>query len=123
MQLGGPFWKVKLGRRDSKTGFFQLARSGVLPSPASSLSTLISRFKDQGLSAKDMVALSGIYVLFSIFIALISLSLRDTICIIANIIGPFKPTLYDTDKKKFLYLYSIFTRLIRRKKNVNNINI
>ncbi|KAK7372206.1 hypothetical protein VNO80_05578 [Phaseolus coccineus] len=60
--LGGPFWKVKLGRRDSKTGFFQLA-SGALPSPASSLDTLISTFKDLGLSAKDMVALSGAHTI------------------------------------------------------------
>ncbi|BAT81390.1 hypothetical protein LR48_Vigan07g088600 [Vigna angularis] len=61
--LGGPFWKVKLGRRDSKTGFLQLASSGVLPSPSSSLSTLISNFKDQGLSATDMVALSGAHTI------------------------------------------------------------
>ncbi|QCE01046.1 peroxidase [Vigna unguiculata] len=61
--LGGPFWKVKLGRRDSKTGFFQLASSGVLPGPSSSLSTLISNFKDQGLSTKDMVALSGAHTI------------------------------------------------------------
>ncbi|KAL2317389.1 hypothetical protein Fmac_031265 [Flemingia macrophylla] len=61
--LGGPFWKVKLGRRDSKTGFFQVANSGVLPSPASSLSSLISSFQAQGLSAKDMVALSGAHTI------------------------------------------------------------
>lgn len=61
MQLGGPNWKVKLGRRDSTTGFFNLANSGVLPGPNSSLSSLIQRFDDQGLSTKDMVALSGTF--------------------------------------------------------------
>ena len=60
MQLGGPNWKVKLGRRDSKTASFSDANSGVLPSPAFNLSDLIKSFKVQGLSAKDMVALSGI---------------------------------------------------------------
>ncbi|RDX61043.1 Peroxidase 4 [Mucuna pruriens] len=62
--LGGPFWKVKLGRRDSKTGFLQIASTlGVLPSPASSLSNLISSFRAQGLSPKDMVALSGAHTI------------------------------------------------------------
>ncbi|XP_020204162.1 peroxidase 4 [Cajanus cajan] len=62
--LGGPSWKVKLGRRDSKTGFFQVASTqGVLPSPASSLNNLISSFQAQGLSAKDMVALSGAHTI------------------------------------------------------------
>ncbi|KAJ1412203.1 Secretory peroxidase [Sesbania bispinosa] len=60
--LGGPFWKVKLGRRDSTTASFQTA-SNVLPSPFSDLSTLISRFQDQGLSTKDMVALSGAHTI------------------------------------------------------------
>jgi len=67
MQLGGPNWKVKLGRRDSTTGFFNLASSGVLPGPGSSLSDLIKRFDDQGLSTKDMVALSGICPFLSSF--------------------------------------------------------
>ncbi|XP_040864779.1 peroxidase 4 isoform X2 [Glycine max] len=61
--LGGPNWKVKLGRRDSTTGFFNLANSGVLPGPNSSLSSLIQRFDDQGLSTKDMVALSGAHTI------------------------------------------------------------
>ncbi|KAK4407706.1 Peroxidase 67 [Sesamum angolense] len=57
--LGGPKWKVKVGRRDSKTASLEAANSGVLPSPASNLSTLIQKFKDQGLSPTDLVALSG----------------------------------------------------------------
>uniref|UniRef100_A0A5B7C9T0 Peroxidase n=1 Tax=Davidia involucrata TaxID=16924 RepID=A0A5B7C9T0_DAVIN len=57
--LGGPSWDVKLGRRDSKTASFSDANSGVIPPPNSGLSNLISRFGAVGLSAKDMVALSG----------------------------------------------------------------
>nr|GMD23890.1 peroxidase 4-like [Ipomoea batatas] len=58
--LGGPNWKVKLGRRDSKTASLSAANSpGVLPSPSSNLSALISSFKNQGLSTRDLVALSG----------------------------------------------------------------
>nr|GMD28183.1 peroxidase 4-like isoform X5 [Ipomoea batatas] len=59
VQLGGPNWKVKLGRRDSKTASLSAANSpGVLPSPSSNLSALISSFKNQGLSTRDLVALS-----------------------------------------------------------------
>ncbi|KAI7982823.1 Peroxidase 4 [Camellia lanceoleosa] len=57
--LGGPTWGVKLGRRDSRTASFKLANGGALPSPASSLQTLISNFNNVGLSTKDLVALSG----------------------------------------------------------------
>ncbi|XP_061364901.1 peroxidase 4-like [Gastrolobium bilobum] len=57
--LGGPSWNVKLGRRDSTTANFTAANTGVIPAPTSNLSILISTFKAQGLSAKDMVALSG----------------------------------------------------------------
>ncbi|CAN1262906.1 Peroxidase 4 [Linum perenne] len=56
---GGESWEVKLGRRDSKTASLDAANSGVLPAPTSSLNELIKRFQDQGLSAKDMVVLSG----------------------------------------------------------------
>lgn len=59
MQLGGPSWNVKLGRRDSKTASLAAANSGVIPPPTSTLSNLINRFQAKGLSAKDMVALSG----------------------------------------------------------------
>ncbi|WJX63733.1 peroxidase [Trifolium repens] len=61
--LGGPLWKVKLGRRDSKTASFNDASSGVIPPPFSTLSNLINRFKAQGLSTKDMVALSGAHTI------------------------------------------------------------
>jgi peroxidase len=63
MQLGGPYWKVKLGRRDSKTANMNAA-SKSLPSDTSTVSQLIKRFKSKGLSATDMVALSGIIIIF-----------------------------------------------------------
>lgn len=56
--LGGPSWNVKLGRRDSRTAS-QAAANSSIPPPTSSLSQLISSFNRAGLSAKDMVALSG----------------------------------------------------------------
>ncbi|KAK3024382.1 hypothetical protein RJ639_043286 [Escallonia herrerae] len=59
VNLGGPSWDVKLGRRDSKTASLSDANSGVLPPGNSNLSNLINRFQAKGLSAKDMVALSG----------------------------------------------------------------
>ncbi|KAK7276104.1 hypothetical protein RIF29_17237 [Crotalaria pallida] len=61
--LGGPTWNVKLGRRDSKTASFSDASSGVIPPPFSTLSNLISRFQAVGLSARDMVALSGAHTI------------------------------------------------------------
>ncbi|XP_020211320.1 peroxidase 4 [Cajanus cajan] len=57
--LGGPFWKVKVGRRDSRTANFTAANTGVIPPPTSNLSNLITTFRNQGLSVRDMVALSG----------------------------------------------------------------
>ncbi|XP_074558290.1 peroxidase P7-like [Curcuma longa] len=56
--LGGPTWTVQLGRRDATTASFSTANSD-LPSPASSLSQLISAFSNKGLNARDMTALSG----------------------------------------------------------------
>ncbi|KAI6701697.1 hypothetical protein NL676_016021 [Syzygium grande] len=60
--VGGPSWAVKLGRRDSTTASPSLALSD-LPSFLADLETLISRFASKGLSARDMVALSGAHTL------------------------------------------------------------
>ncbi|XP_030537479.1 peroxidase 4-like isoform X2 [Rhodamnia argentea] len=57
--LGGPSWEVKLGRRDARTASLSIANSGALPPPTSTLANLISTFAAQGLSVRDMVALSG----------------------------------------------------------------
>ncbi|KAH7514723.1 hypothetical protein FEM48_Zijuj11G0120800 [Ziziphus jujuba var. spinosa] len=56
--LGGPTWIVQLGRRDSTTASI-LAANDSLPSPALSLSGLISAFSTKDFTAKEMVALSG----------------------------------------------------------------
>ncbi|KAJ4710276.1 Peroxidase [Melia azedarach] len=56
--VGGPSWTVRLGRRDSTTASRSLAESN-LPSFRDSLDRLISLFGSKGLSARDMVALSG----------------------------------------------------------------
>lgn len=58
VQLGGPSWTVQLGRRDSTTASLSAANTD-LPSPASSLSTLLAAFAKKGLNSTDMVALSG----------------------------------------------------------------
>ncbi|XVE91906.1 hypothetical protein REPUB_Repub01dG0051700 [Reevesia pubescens] len=56
--VGGPSWTVKLGRRDSTTASASLA-SSQLPLLTASLQSLIDLFGNKGLSARDMVALSG----------------------------------------------------------------
>ncbi|VAI30256.1 unnamed protein product [Triticum turgidum subsp. durum] len=56
--LGGPNWAVKVGRRDSTTASFSGANNNI-PPPTSGLANLTSLFAAQGLSQKDMVALSG----------------------------------------------------------------
>ncbi|KAI3497975.1 hypothetical protein L1887_33641 [Cichorium endivia] len=60
--VGGPSWSVKLGRKDSTTASLALAETS-LPSFKASLDSLISTFKDNGLSARDMVALSGAHTI------------------------------------------------------------
>jgi len=57
-QVGGPSWTVKLGRRDSTTASKSEATSD-LPLFIDDLDTLISRFSKKGLTARDMVTLSG----------------------------------------------------------------
>ncbi|WVZ17162.1 hypothetical protein V8G54_010144 [Vigna mungo] len=56
--LGGPTWKVKLGRRDSTTASREAANANI-PAPFFSLSELITNFKKHGLDEKDLVVLSG----------------------------------------------------------------
>jgi len=68
MQLGGPSWDVKVGRRDSRTASFSGANNNI-PPPTSGLANLTSLFAAQGLSQKDMVALSGAYLYNSRYIS------------------------------------------------------
>ncbi|XVF41167.1 hypothetical protein PTKIN_Ptkin01aG0258200 [Pterospermum kingtungense] len=58
VMLGGPSWEVKLGRRDSTTAS-RAAANNSLPAPTFNISRLLSSFAAQGLSLKDLVALSG----------------------------------------------------------------
>ncbi|XP_038902248.1 peroxidase 4-like [Benincasa hispida] len=60
--LGGPSWKVRLGRKDSKTASFSDV-TGAIPPPTSTLDTLINRFNTKGLSPRDLVALSGAHTI------------------------------------------------------------
>ncbi|XP_019164347.1 PREDICTED: cationic peroxidase 1-like [Ipomoea nil] len=60
--LGGPSWKVLLGRRDSTTASFSDANRD-LPAPVFNLSQLISSFSNKGFSVREMVALSGAHTI------------------------------------------------------------
>ncbi|KAJ7566637.1 hypothetical protein O6H91_02G112400 [Diphasiastrum complanatum] len=59
---GGKPWKVQLGRRDSLTAN-RTASNQFIPAPTSNVTTLIAKFKAVGLSAKDMVTLSGAHTI------------------------------------------------------------
>lgn len=61
MQSGGPSYAVELGRLD---GLISTAASvnGKLPSPTFNLDQLTSLFASNGLSQRDMIALSGMDV-------------------------------------------------------------
>ncbi|XP_031480120.1 peroxidase P7-like [Nymphaea colorata] len=62
VELGGPNWNVRLGRRDAKTAS-QAAANTSIPPPTSNLNQLISNFQSHGLSVQDMVALSGAHTI------------------------------------------------------------
>ncbi|GJN06396.1 hypothetical protein PR202_gb27062 [Eleusine coracana subsp. coracana] len=57
-QLGGPSWKVALGRHDARTASIDAVVNN-LPSPGSDVATLVSKFGAKGLDARDLTALSG----------------------------------------------------------------
>ncbi|KAF6175828.1 hypothetical protein GIB67_003316 [Kingdonia uniflora] len=56
--LGGPWWPVLLGRRDSRTGNPGAANTD-LPRPTDPLNVIINKFSKKGFNTKEMVALSG----------------------------------------------------------------
>ncbi|XP_057825552.2 cationic peroxidase 1-like [Cryptomeria japonica] len=62
VELGGPTWRVQLGRRDSRNASLSGANSQI-PAPTSDLSALISSFSNKGLSTKDMIVLSGAHTI------------------------------------------------------------
>lgn len=54
-------WDVETGRRDGNvSNMIDALRN--LPAPSSNISSLKSSFASKGLSAKDLVVLSGIYI-------------------------------------------------------------
>ncbi|GMY26727.1 peroxidase 11 [Fagus crenata] len=60
--VGGPYWEVPLGRKDSITASYALATTN-LPNANEGLLSIISKFLYQGLSVTDMVALSGAHTI------------------------------------------------------------
>lgn len=58
LKVGGPYWDVPVGRKDSKTASYELATTN-LPTPEEGLISIIAKFYSQGLSVEDMVALIG----------------------------------------------------------------
>ncbi|BAT86488.1 Peroxidase 4 [Vigna angularis] len=60
--LGGPSWKVGLGRRDSITASRADANNSI-PAPFLNLTDLKTNFANHGLSVKNLVALSGAHTL------------------------------------------------------------
>jgi peroxidase len=62
VQLGGPSWRVLLGRRDSTTASLTLANSD-LPAPSLDLANLTAAFAKKRLSRTDLVALSGAHTI------------------------------------------------------------
>ncbi|CAL9084897.1 unnamed protein product, partial [Musa textilis] len=56
--VGGPYWEVPLGRRDSLGASIQGSNNHI-PAPNNTLQTIITKFKLQGLDLVDLVALSG----------------------------------------------------------------
>lgn len=58
----GPYWEVVLGRRDSTSASVDAANTDI-PSPAFDVNRLVSTFQNQGLSPRDMVALSGAHTI------------------------------------------------------------
>ncbi|CAM0873095.1 unnamed protein product [Alopecurus aequalis] len=60
--LGGPSYDVQLGRRDSRTAS-QAAANNSIPAPTFDLDRLVFNFASHGLTAQDLVVLSGAHTL------------------------------------------------------------
>ncbi|XVF85693.1 hypothetical protein PTKIN_Ptkin17bG0136800 [Pterospermum kingtungense] len=60
--VGGPYWDVPVGRKDSITAGYDLAREN-LPTANEGLLGIISKFLYQGLSVTDLVALAGAHTI------------------------------------------------------------
>ncbi|TYH96509.1 hypothetical protein ES332_A12G182200v1 [Gossypium tomentosum] len=60
--VGGPYWDVPVGRKDSKTANYDLVRENI-PTANEGLLSIIAKFLYQGLSVTDMVALAGAHTI------------------------------------------------------------
>lgn len=60
--VGGPYWDVPVGRKDSKTASLELANTDI-PTPTQDLVAHITKFLQKGLSVTDLVALSGAHTI------------------------------------------------------------
>lgn len=58
--VGGPYWEVPFGRKDSINANLEVANANI-PDADEDLVSIIQKFLYQGLSVTDMVALSGKY--------------------------------------------------------------
>ncbi|KAM3742955.1 hypothetical protein ACB098_07G107600 [Castanea mollissima] len=57
-RVGGPYWRVPLGRRDGTTAN-EMDANTQLPSPVEPLQNITAKFISKGLDLKDVVVLSG----------------------------------------------------------------
>ncbi|XLU46216.1 hypothetical protein S245_041030 [Arachis hypogaea] len=60
--MGGTWWDVNLGRRDSRTASLTDANND-LPAPFLDLGNIITAFSNKGFTVQDMVALSGAHTI------------------------------------------------------------
>lgn len=64
LQVGGPNWEVPLGRRDSLDASLSGSNYNI-PAPNNTFQTILTKFKLKGLDLVDLVALSGMWIVFS----------------------------------------------------------
>ncbi|XP_010066145.2 peroxidase 11 [Eucalyptus grandis] len=60
--VGGPYWDVPVGRKDSRSASYELANTNI-PTPNQGLISIIYKFLYLGLSVTDTVALSGAHTI------------------------------------------------------------
>ncbi|KAK3421777.1 hypothetical protein EUGRSUZ_G02397 [Eucalyptus grandis] len=60
--VGGPYWDVPVGRKDSRSASYELANTNI-PTPNQGLIAIIYKFLYLGLSVTDTVALSGAHTI------------------------------------------------------------
>ncbi|CAN6237675.1 unnamed protein product [Urochloa humidicola] len=79
ISLGGPTWRVRLGRRDSLNASKDKANSD-LPGPSFTLQQLKDAFRRKGFSPREMVALSGGHTIGSVRCGFVADPVRRAEC-------------------------------------------